>query len=85
MSKGRERFIRQFESASKRIGIMASDEIAIPFRRAALRLRNADGIVIEPEVSEKFSEVADMTGTGRHELAGLIIRLACSELLSAFL
>mgnify|MGYP001037478313 CR=1 FL=1 len=74
MTEGQQRFIRQLENASKRIEIMASDEIAALFRPASPRLRNADGIVIEPDVAEKFFEVADLTGTGRHELASLIIR-----------
>ncbi|WP_459092530.1 hypothetical protein [Mesorhizobium sp. A556] len=30
--------------------------------------------MIEPEIFETFSEVAALTGTGRHELASLIIR-----------
>ncbi|MGB3540082.1 MAG: hypothetical protein WBA42_18160 [Mesorhizobium sp.] len=69
MTEGRQRFIRQLENASKRIEIMASDEIATLFC-----LRNTDGIVIEPDVAEKFFEVADLTGIGRHELVSLIIR-----------
>ena len=74
MVDGRERFIRQLESASKRVGIMTADEIATLFRRAALRLRDADGIGLDPDVAEKLDEVADLTGAGRDELASLVLR-----------
>lgn len=45
MTTGRERFIRQIESAADRAGIMPPDEIAALFRRAVLRLRNTEGLV----------------------------------------
>ena len=74
MAEGRTRFIQQLERASERVDIMTSDEVAALFRRAAFRLRNIDGIVIEPDLAGKFADVANLTGTSKHELADMIIR-----------
>ncbi|MGB3643551.1 MAG: hypothetical protein WBA15_03655 [Mesorhizobium sp.] len=73
MTTGRERFIRQIEDAAQRVEIMPRDEIAALFRRAALRLRNADGLGLDPAIEEKFEEVCRLTGTAREELASAII------------
>jgi hypothetical protein len=45
----REAFIRQLEDAADNIGDMPRHELAILLRRAALRLRNFDGVPRDPE------------------------------------
>ena len=58
LSEGRERFIRQLENASKRVNIMMPDEVAVLFRRAALRLRNTSNVICDQSTDDALAMVA---------------------------
>jgi hypothetical protein len=62
------RFIRQLENAADNSGHEQQ------LRRAALRLRNTDGLGLDPVVDRKFDEVCRLTWTSRPKLATAIIR-----------
>lgn len=74
MTQGAERFIRLLENAAKRADIMPPAEASTLLRRAALRLRNSDGFVPDPEVDEAFERVCRLTNTPRNDLVSMIIR-----------
>ncbi len=68
-----ERFIQQIEAAADDPSI-PTRELRALLRRAALKLRNAEGLGLDADVGEKFTQVAALTGTDRRELATRIIR-----------
>ena len=74
MADGRERFIRQLESAAKRTDIMASDEVSTLFRRAALRLRTFEGTPLELDVDSGLAAVATELKVAKSDLIHRILR-----------
>ncbi len=74
MADRRERFIRQLENAARRVEVMAPAEAARLFHRAALRLRNIDGPVLDIDVDEALGSVAENLREAKHDLIRRILR-----------
>ncbi len=69
-----ERFIEHLESMADRIGDAHSEDLQALLRRAALRLRNPPGLVLDRDVDEIVTALAREIGMSRQEVANRIIR-----------
>ncbi|GAA2867640.1 hypothetical protein GGQ99_001262 [Aminobacter niigataensis] len=67
-------FADELESASNRIADISRADLQIMLRRAALRLRNVEGIVLEPDVNEAIDALAYDLKMNRKDLIRVIIR-----------
>ena len=67
-------FAEELESASDRIADISRPDLQIMLRRAALRLRNTEGIVLEPDVDEAIDALAADLKMNRKDLLRVIIR-----------
>lgn len=74
MTAARDRFIQQLEDAADRIADIPRHELAILLRRAAIRLRNVDGIVIEPEVDKALADIAAEIREPKPDLIRRVLR-----------
>jgi hypothetical protein len=70
----RERFIRLLESVADRAGIMPAAETSALLRRAALRLRNTTGLVLDPDVDDALSSLASDMGMPKPDLIWRALR-----------
>lgn len=71
---GRIDFADELESASNRIADISRADLQIMLRRAALRLRNTEGIVLDKEVDEAVSALAAELRMTRQDLLRIMIR-----------
>ncbi|GAA2888296.1 hypothetical protein GGQ99_004822 [Aminobacter niigataensis] len=67
-------FADEMESASNRIADISRADLQIMLRRAAIRLRNVEGIVLEPDVNEAIDALAYDLKMNRKDLIRVIIR-----------
>lgn len=67
-------FADELESASNRIADISRADLQIMLRRAAIRLRNVEGIVLEPDVNEAIDALAYDLKMNRKDLIRVIIR-----------
>ncbi len=67
-------FARELESASDAIGDISRADLAIMLRRAAIRLRNAGGIDLEPRTEGALASIATEMGIAKDDLLARIVR-----------
>ncbi|RWG58674.1 MAG: hypothetical protein EOQ64_07325 [Mesorhizobium sp.] len=61
------------ESAASQIAEVSRADLQVMLRRAALMLRNVTGLVLEPNVQEPLSNVAEEMGLTRADLIRTIV------------
>ncbi|MER8979230.1 hypothetical protein [Mesorhizobium sp. M0870] len=62
------------ESAADRIADMSRPELQIILRRAALMLRNAAGVPLEPATEDALNSIAAEMKIGRSDLIQIVLR-----------
>lgn len=67
-------FITQLELAADSIADVSRADLQILLRRAALRIRNANGLALDPEVDDAVRAIGDELGHERNEMLRVIIR-----------
>jgi len=70
---GRIDFANEIESASNRIADISRADLQIMLRRAALRLRNAEGIVLAQKVEDALAAAGVTYGLQRKEMLASLI------------
>lgn len=68
------RFIWQLEETADNIGVEQRYVLAALLRQAAIRLRNSNGVVIEPEMDLALKDVAAKLGESKPDLIRHILR-----------
>jgi hypothetical protein len=63
-----ERFIWQLEETADNIGVEQRYVLAALLRQAAIRLRNSNGVAIEPEVDFALKDIAAELGESKPDL-----------------
>ena len=74
MVESREQFIRQLEEGSDHIADRPRHELAVLLRRAALRLRNVEGLMLESEVNGALLLIAAEMRKPKSDLIEHILR-----------
>ncbi len=69
-----ERFIEHLEAMADRIGDAHSEDLQALLRRAAIRLRNPPGLILDRDVDEIVTSLAREICMSRQEVANRIIR-----------
>lgn len=67
-------FARELESASNAIADISRADLAIMLRRAAIRLRNAGGVDLDPHIEDALVTVASEMEVPKSDLVGRIVR-----------
>ncbi|RUU01746.1 hypothetical protein EOD23_20925 [Mesorhizobium sp. USDA-HM6] len=67
-------FARELESASDAIADISRADLAIMLRRAAIRLRNADGVDLEPRTEDALTTIASEMDIPKGDLVARIVR-----------
>ena len=67
-------FAEQLEAAANLVGDTPRAELQILLRRAALMLRNIEGVSLDPEWDDALNSVAGELGLSRGELIRAVIR-----------
>jgi hypothetical protein len=68
------RFIWQLEETADNIGVEQRYVLAALLRQAAIRLRNSNGVVIEPEMDLALKDIAAKLGESKPDLIRHILR-----------
>jgi len=64
----------ELDNASERIAEISRADLQIMLRRAALRLRNTEGIVLEQEIDEAINALAADLNMTRQDLMRVMMR-----------
>lgn len=67
-------FITQLEQAADNIANASRADLQILLRRAALRIRNANGLALDPEVDDAVKTISGELGHERNEMLRIIVR-----------
>lgn len=67
-------FITQLELAADSIADVSRADLQILLRRAALRIRNANGLALDPEVEDAVKTISGELGHERNEMLRIIVR-----------
>lgn len=73
MTTSASQLARELEGAAERVQIIAPAELQVMLRRAALRIRNAEGLSLAPDADKAVNAIAHATGLARNELLRRII------------
>lgn len=66
--------ITQLEQAADNIANASRADLQILLRRAALRIRNANGLALDPEVDDAVKTISGELGHERNEMLRIIVR-----------
>lgn len=69
-----ETFAAELEAAADEVSIRSRADLQVILRRAALRIRNRDGITFDQDVDTALNELAAEFGTTRNDLVRRIVR-----------
>lgn len=67
-------FAKELENASDTIADISRADLAIMLRRAAIRLRNVDGIDLEPRTEDALTSIASELAIPKGDLVARIVR-----------
>lgn len=67
-------YAAQLEDAADRIADVSRSDLQILLRRAAIRIRNANGLPLDPEVEDALKTISEELGHGRNEMLRIIVR-----------
>lgn len=70
----RVKFAEELESAADRIGDVSRADLQIILRRAALRIRNTDGLALDSEIEDAVQSTAADLGLSKQDFLRRIIR-----------
>jgi hypothetical protein len=74
MPRRKEGFIAEIDKAAELAAIMPANELQALFRRAAIRLRNLSGLILDADVDAILTGIALETGESKQDLVRRIIR-----------